>query len=307
MKEFLDRASQAYYQGTPIISDEEFDALAKEYEYEDVGTSIEQEYPHLYRMYSLQKVFEGESCPSSFPTSDSIVTPKLDGAAVALVYENGKFIRGLTRGDGKKGRVITSLLKHLVPARISKGGTVQITGEVVAPKEIPNARNYAAGALNLKDEKEFTTRDLQFIAYDIQPKSESLWTEAMATLVEFETILSSNYEEYPHDGKVFRIDSVSDFEEAGYTSHHPRGAFALKKQAEGVITTLLAVEWSVGRSGVVSPVAILEPVKIGEAIVSRATLHNPRFISEMNLEIGCKVEVIRSGEIIPKIVRRVFC
>ena len=116
----------------------------------------------------------------------------------------------------------------------------------------------------------------------------------------------SDYEEYPHDGKVFRIDSVSDFEEAGYTSHHPRGAFALKKQAEGVITTLLAVEWNVGRSGVVSPVAILEPVKIGEAVVSRATLHNPRFISEMNLEIGCKVEVIRSGEIIPKIVRRVF-
>lgn len=306
MKEFLDRAAQAYYQGTPIISDEEFDALAKEYSYEEVGTSVDQEYPHLYRMYSLQKVFEGESRPSSFPNSTSIVTPKLDGAAVALVYENGEFIRGLTRGDGKKGRVITSLLKHLVPARISRGGTVQITGEVVAPKEIPNARNYAAGALNLKDEEEFTTRELQFIAYDVQPKSESLWTEAMTTLVEFETILSSNYEEYPHDGKVFRIDSVSDFEEAGYTSHHPRGAFALKKQAEGVITTLLAVEWNVGRSGVVSPVAILEPVKIGEAVVSRATLHNPRFISEMNLEIGCKVEVIRSGEIIPKIVRRVF-
>lgn len=306
MKEFLDRAAQAYYQGTPIISDEEFDALAKEYSYEEVGTSVDQEYPHLYRMYSLQKVFEGESRPSSFPNSTSIVTPKLDGAAVALVYENGEFIRGLTRGDGKKGRVITSLLKHLVPARISRGGTVQITGEVVAPKEIPNARNYAAGALNLKSEEEFTTRELQFIAYDVQPKSESLWTEAITTLVEFETILSSNYEEYPHDGKVFRIDSVSDFEEAGYTSHHPRGAFALKKQAEGVITTLLAVEWNVGRSGVVSPVAILEPVKIGEAVVSRATLHNPRFISEMNLEIGCKVEVIRSGEIIPKIVRRVF-
>lgn len=306
MKEFLDRAAQAYYQGTPIISDEEFDALAKEYSYEKVGTSVDQEYPHLYRMYSLQKVFEGESRPSSFPNSTSIVTPKLDGAAVALVYENGEFIRGLTRGDGKKGRVITSLLKHLVPARISRGGTVQITGEVVAPKEIPNARNYAAGALNLKSEEEFTTRELQFIAYDVQPKSESLWTEAMTTLVEFETILSSDYEEYPHDGKVFRIDSVSDFEEAGYTSHHPRGAFALKKQAEGVITTLLAVEWNVGRSGVVSPVAILEPVKIGEAVVSRATLHNPRFITEMNLEIGCKVEVIRSGEIIPKIVRRVL-
>jgi DNA ligase (NAD+) len=92
----------------------------------------------------------------------------------------------------------------------------------------------------------------------------------------------------------------------GFTSHHPRGAFALKEQKEGVVTTLLDVVWQVGKSGVVSPVAILEPVVVGEARVSRATLHNIEYIRELDLEIGCQVEVIRSGEIIPRIVKKVI-
>ena len=91
----------------------------------------------------------------------------------------------------------------------------------------------------------------------------------------------------------------------GYTSHHPRGAFALKEQQTGVESTLIKVEWQVGKSGVVSPVAILEPVKIGDATISRATLHNLDYIRELDLEIGCSVEIIRSGEIIPRVVRRV--
>jgi DNA ligase (NAD+) len=91
----------------------------------------------------------------------------------------------------------------------------------------------------------------------------------------------------------------------GYTAHHPRGAFALKEQKEGVYTVLLDVVWQVGKSGVVSPVAILQPVEVGDALVSRATLHNIEYIRSLNLEIGCGVEIIRSGEIIPRIVRRV--
>jgi len=304
MKDFLDRAAKAYYDGNPIISDEEFDALSAAYQYEDVGTS-DGEVPHLFPMYSLQKVFEGEDAPTIFSEHDIVVTPKLDGAAVALVYENGLFIRGLTRGNGKKGRVVTHLLRHLVPARISRSGIVQITGEVVAPKEIPNARNYASGALNLKSEEEFRTRDLTFIAYDILPKTDTHWSEEMYELQEFHTVMQSDWTQFPDDGKVFRIDSNAEFERAGYTAHHPRGAFALKRKAPGVVTKLLNVIWNVGKSGVISPVAILEPVKIGEATVSKATLHNIRFIEDMNLEIGCMVEVIRSGEIIPKIVRRV--
>ena len=91
----------------------------------------------------------------------------------------------------------------------------------------------------------------------------------------------------------------------GHTSKHPRGAFALKEQAQGVATTLIDVVWQLGKSGVVSPVAILDPIEIGGATVSRATLHNIEYIRDLDLEIGCGVEVIRSGEIIPRIVRRV--
>ena len=91
----------------------------------------------------------------------------------------------------------------------------------------------------------------------------------------------------------------------GYTAHHPKGAFALKEKQQGVITKLLDVIWQTGKSGIVSPVAILEPVIIGEATISRATLHNISYIRELGLEIGCQVEVIRSGEIIPRIVKRI--
>ena len=304
MKDFLDRAAKAYYDGNPIISDEEFDALSSAFSYGSVGAS-DGEYPHLFPMYSLQKVFEGEASPDYFSFHDFIVTPKLDGAAVALVYEQGIFVRGLTRGNGKKGRNITHLLRHLVPNVIYTQETIQITGEVVAPKTIPNARNYASGALNLKSIDEFLTRDLTFIAYDVQSKVTDSFVEDMRLLTEFDTILDSDWGLFPHDGKVFRIDSNSVFEELGYTAHHPRGAFALKRKTEGVVTKLLDVKWNVGKSGVVAPVAILEPVVIGEATVSKATLHNIRFIEEMDLEIGCLVEVIRSGEIIPKIVRKV--
>ncbi len=110
--------------------------------------------------------------------------------------------------------------------------------------------------------------------------------------------LTFYYEDLP-------INLNSDFQAEGYTSHHPRGSFALKIRKEAVITTLLDVEWQVGKSGVVSPVAILEPIQIDDANISRATLHNISYIESLNLEIGCEVKVIRSGDIIPRITGRV--
>jgi DNA ligase (NAD+) len=120
----------------------------------------------------------------------------------------------------------------------------------------------------------------------------------------FDTVLSNDWTAYPDDGIVFRVDNYKDFYSLGYTSKHPRGAYALKQRNEGVITKLVDVIWNVGKSGVVAPVAILEPVDIDGATVSRATLHNMRYIKDLNLEIGCLVEVIRSGEIIPRIISR---
>jgi DNA ligase (NAD+) len=121
----------------------------------------------------------------------------------------------------------------------------------------------------------------------------------------FETIIDSNYPMFPQDGEVWRVISNDAFEKLGYTSHHPRGAFAKKVKQEGVVTELIDVVWQVGKSGNVSPVAILDPIDIDGARVARATLHNIGIIEDLGLEIGCMVEVIRAGEIIPQVVRRV--
>jgi DNA ligase (NAD+) len=307
MYSFLEKASAMYYAGSPIISDEEFDAIAKKYNYESVGHTVTDGIPHLYRMYSLQKVFNLDDI--EFVSTNYVRTPKLDGAAVSLTYVKGHLAQALTRGDGNLGRDITLKLEELVPSIVDILDTVQITGEVVAPNDIPNARNYAAGSLNLKDMTEFRSRatNLCFVAYDLQGREEVSYRKAMKCLAHngFNVVTDFDSSAYPTDGEVYRVDSYDSFYKMGYTAHHPRGAFALKEQKEGVITELLDVVWQVGKSGVVSPVAILRPVEVGEALVSRATLHNIEYIRSLNLEIGCNVEVIRSGEIIPRIVRRV--
>lgn len=306
MRDFLDKASKAYYEGKPIITDAEFDYLSSKFNYEEVGYRSDFKFSHMYPMRSLQKVYPGDALP--FPTNEgtTIVTPKLDGAAVSLRYYDGRFVLGLTRGDGKKGVDVTDKLALHVPETISFSGELQITGELVCPKSVPNARNVAAGSLNLKDLEEFKTRPLTFVAYDVQPHFGDRWSDDMEELrlEGFNTVLESDWQQFPQDGKVFRLDYIEQFNELGYTAHHPRGAFAYKEHQVGVRTKLLDVEWKVGKSGVVSPVAILEPVVVGEATVSRATLHNIAYIESLDLEIGCDVEVIRSGEIIPRIVRK---
>ena len=312
IKDLLKEAAMAYYTGEPFMSDDEFDILAASVKFTDVGYSADDNrVAHVHRMYSLQKVFENEheeKNPLKLYTGKVVWTPKLDGAAVSLNYYDGKFVLGLTRGDGKKGIDITHNLRHIVPKRCNYKGMVQITGEVVAPSSIKNARNYAAGALNLKDEVEFQSRDLRFIAYAAQPTTKEYWTEELEVLKlsGFDVITQEEWHEYPTDGMVCRIDSHQQFETWGYTSHHPKGSDALKRIQKGVETNLVDVVWQVGKSGVVSPVGILDPIDIDGATVSKATLHNMAYIEGLNLEIGCRVEVIRSGEIIPRIVRRIY-
>ena len=316
MTKFLEQASKAYYEGTPIISDEEFDYLAELHGFNKVGYDAEGTFPHFNRMYSLQKAYVGDGkFPLDWYTNYIVKTPKLDGAAISLLYVKDSKTRtsvlkgALSRGDGKRGKNIYDNIKHKVPNTINLAQTVQITCEVVAPKRVSdNPRNYAAGALNLKDEKEFLSRDLTVVALDIH-NTEILSYENK--LIELEhlgfitpTSPSFNVGDYPTDGVVYRINDEVEFNKAGYTSKHPRGAFALKTQAEGVWSTLERVEWNVGRSGVVTPVAHISPISIDGATVSRATLHNMAHINSLGLRIGDKVELIRSGEIIPKIIGR---
>ena len=309
MRNFLAYAAAKYYAGEPIITDAEFDKLAKQYNFEDVGAPVDisRAVPHAYRMYSLQKCFEGEPL-IELPGDLVIETPKLDGAAVSILYINGVIALALTRGNGVAGQDITDKIRTLVPAYITAGGVHQITGEVAAPKHIPNARNYAAGALNLRDMDEFATRELTFIAYGITPSVNEGFLDDMSMLMrdQFVTVCSPDLDIFPQDGRVFRVNDNALFEELGYTGKHPRGAFALKEIPEGIVTVLEDIEWRVGRSGVVAPRAIITPVKVGDATVSYATLHNIAHIRKLDLELGCKIEIIRSGEIIPKVIRRVY-
>jgi len=311
IEQFLDSASKAYYAGSPIISDEQFDRLADSVGYNSVGSKQhENKEKHLYQMYSLQKYYEDEGNRPLEGIRSVATSVKLDGAAISLLYVDGHLVRGLTRGDGVEGQLITDklLATNIVPHTIPHTGVVQVTGEFVAPLNIENARNYAAGSLNLKDVNEFKTRALSFFAYGVQPTLADTFNEDMKLLQSygFGVINEPDLDKiFPCDGVVFRVNDNKQFFEMGYTSKHPRGAYAKKERAAHVETKLLDVEWQVGKSGKVTPVAILEPVYIGDALVSRATLNNPGFIEMLDLRIGDTVAIIRSGEIIPCILHKV--
>ena len=309
LENLIKRAKEAYYSGSPIMTDEIFDYLSTMATAESIGykSSYERRYKHMFPLFSLQKVISGIDTAPDWGSDDFITTAKLDGAAISTIYGGGEFQKALTRGDGIEGLDITHNIRHLVPERIDYEGVLQISGEVVAPKDIPNARNYAAGALGLKNSKEFADRDLYFVAHGVSPYPTDNYVSDMKFLSDlgFETAICSDYTQFPQDGSVFRIAKNNRFDDYGYTSHHPRGAFALKKQETGVVTTLQSVTWQVGKSGAVSPVAHFDPIDIEGARVAKATLHNKSIIEALDLKIGCKIEVIRAGKIIPQVLRRV--
>ena len=316
MKDLLDMACLAYYQdGDPILTDAQFDRLAELHNYHNVGYTPTDGIRHTYQMYSLQKCFDILEAPFGVLGTNVVLSVKLDGAAVALTYINGKLTQALTRGDGIHGKDILDKMRLIVPEYIQIKGIVQITGEVVAPETIENARNYAAGALNLKYLRDFMDREILFYVHGMEDDGDYMgdveygdtWQTRMEFLKDkgFNTVHTHMTDGLPKDGLVYRINDTYDFIARGFTAKHPRGAFALKDKQKGVVTKLEDVKWQVGKSGVVSPVAILSPVKIGDATISRATLHNMDYILDLNLEIGCDVEIIRSGEIIPRVVRRV--
>ena len=309
LENLIKRAKTAYYSGNPIMSDEIFDYLVNMATEESIGykSSYERRYKHMFPLFSLQKVVSGIDTAPDWGSDATVCTAKLDGAAISILYGGGEFQKSLTRGDGIEGLDITHNIRHLVPETIDYEGVLQISGEVVAPKTIPNSRNYAAGALSLKDSTEFKTRDLYFIAHGVSPYPTDNYVSDMRFVsnLGIQTAIDSDYTQFPHDGSVFRVAENNRFDHYGYTSHHPRGAFALKQQEKGVVTILQSVSWQVGKSGAVSPVAHFDPIDIEGATVSKATLHNKSIIEALDLKIGCKIEVIRAGKIIPQVLRRV--
>jgi len=312
IKRLLDTACENYDKGTPFMTDAVFDELAGVYGYTEYApTEYSAKGMHEYPMYSLQKVFDNEPFPTRFKNNKTIESPKLDGAAVGLTYVDGYLVRGLTRGDGSVGEDITEKMYALAPYYIPYTDTVQITGEVVGDKEIPNSRNFVAGALHQKDVEVFRQKinegSIRFIAYGVFPFLDLDYLRDILRLkqAKFHTILDkSMLKIYPTDGTVFRINDNKVYHELGFTAKHPRGSIALKKTSDVEIkeTTLTDVVWQVGSSGKVTPVAEFDEVILDDAKVSRATLHNKGFIEDMDLDIGDTILVCRSGGVIPKIV-----
>jgi DNA ligase (NAD+) len=312
IKQYLDAASSCYYAGRPMISDETFDRLAESIGYSQVGAQQHENIrKHFYRMYSLQKHYEDEGVSPLSEYKNLATTPKLDGAAVSVLYVDGQLTQVLTRGDGIEGTDITQKFlsrPDLVPHIVERQDVFQVTGEIVAPKTVPNSRNYAAGALNLKDITEFRTRAVSFYAYGVYPSESQTFTGDMMLLesLGFETIFANDLHNiYPCDGVVLRINDNHTFNSLGFTSKHPRGAYALKERQEAVETTLVSVEWQVGKSGKVTPVAHLKPVMIGDKEVSRATLNNQAFIEALDLQLGDTVAIALAGMIIPQVLYKV--
>jgi len=310
LRKYLELCKKEYYAGNPIISDTQYDNL-EDICSEDltVGTN-KGRCRHWNKMYSLQKYYTDEDYPSD---TGYIMTPKLDGASLSIRYINCYIDSIVTRGDGTYGEDVSHLIcsdvvrKLKIPAYIRRLGAIQVTGELVAPKSIMNARNYAAGALNLKTVEDFLNKEVEFIAYDMQETQFETYVGTVYYLRDegFNTVYTSNnLAKYPQDGYVYRLEINKDYNELGYTNKHPRGAFALKERSKGVKTILLRVDWETGKSGKVTPVAILDAVDIDGASVSRATLNNPGFIKALDLHIGDAVMVERAGGIIPRIIKK---
>ncbi|WP_311948640.1 NAD-dependent DNA ligase LigA [Halomonas piscis] len=276
--------------------------------------------------------------------------PKLDGAAVSLVYENGELASGATRGDGRTGEDITSNLRTLgsVPLKLRGDGVpalLEVRGEVImrhtgfealndharetGAKVFANPRNAAAGSLRQLDPAVTATRPLEFHAYQaarLEPdQGDATHSELMAHLSrlgfrtsrELEILTGpkavADYCEalgqrreglgFDIDGAVIKVNDLRQQRELGFVARAPRWATAWKFPAQEETTRLDDVEFQVGRTGAITPVARLAPVTVAGVTVSNATLHNADEIARLDVRIGDTVTVRRAGDVIPQVVR----
>jgi DNA ligase (NAD+) len=372
-----------YSRDAPEISDEQYDRLFREL------AALEESFPELRTPDSPTQRVAGQPL-DSFPTvehaapmlsldSDQdpaalrrfderlrktlaehrpatavayVLEPKLDGASIELVYEDGVLTRAATRGDGRRGEGVTQNVRTIpsVPLRLRPAPPpfVAVRGEVImraegfdklnesliaAGKEpFASPRSAAAGALRQLDPQITAARPLQIYAYDVlawgdqEPPVASQW-EVLSTLAEWgllvnglarrveslDEVLAYHAEleakrddlGYEIDGVVIKLDDLAAREAAGWTSRHPRWAFAFKFPPRKEVTRILSILSSVGRTGVVTPVALMLPVEIGGVTVARATLHNREEVARKDVREGDRVRVQRAGDVIPQVVERI--
>ncbi|PTE52760.1 DNA ligase [Staphylococcus epidermidis] len=375
LHDLLNQYSYEYYvQDNPSVPDSEYDKLLHEL------IEIEEKYPefkstdsptvrvggeaqssfekvnHDTPMLSLGNAFSEEDLRKfdqrirdSIGKVEYMCELKIDGLAVSLKYENGRFVQGLTRGDGTTGEDITENLRtiHAIPLKIKEPLNFEVRGEAYMPRRsfihlnnekeqngeqpFANPRNAAAGSLRQLDSKLAAKRKLSVFLYSVNDLTEFNATTQSEALEELDQLgFKTNQERervsdiegvlnyiekwtskrgslsYDIDGIVIKVNDLSQQEEMGYTQKSPRWAIAYKFPAEEVITKLLDIELSIGRTGVVTPTAILEPVKVAGTTVSRASLHNEDLIHERDIRIGDSVVIKKAGDIIPEVVKSIL-
>ncbi len=373
LKDEINKANYKYYvEDNPSISDFEYDQMfaeLKKLEEENplfitpdsptqrVGSVSEKFFPHKhkYRLYSLDNTYEYEDLEDwykkivkEYGGQELVCELKIDGLAMALTYENGIFVRGVTRGDGVTGEDITNNLKTIkaIPLKLFEPVSVEVRGEVYMPKEsfeklneenlkngeklFANPRNAAAGSIRQLDSSITAKRDLSMFCYTAiftgsvknPPKTHYdsiMYLKKLGFKVNPNVKLCKNADEaiqyckewdekrfsldYATDGVVIKVNDLLVQQEMGFTSRAPKWATAFKFPPEEVTTKLLTIEESVGKTGAITPIAILEPVQLGGSTVGRASLHNFDEVGRLDVRIGDRVYIKKAAEIIPKVVK----
>ena len=282
-----------------------------------------------------------------------ILEPKLDGASIELVYEQGLFVRAVTRGNGRVGELVTDNLRTLpsLPLRLREDERpapelLAVRGEVImylsafealnermveqGSEPYVNPRNSASGSLRQLDSRLTAERPLELLAYDIllvrgtQLTSDQVcvralreWgfrtperitmAETVEEILEYHASYAADRDDldYEIDGVVIKLDHLDSRADLGATSHHPRWALAYKFEPRREITRVEKIAVSVGRTGKLTPVALLRPVEVGGVTVSRASLHNREEVARKDIRQGDLVRIQRAGDVIPQVVERV--
>ncbi len=377
-REILDHDYRYYTLSEPAISDVEYDALVsrlKELEAErpDLVTPDSptqrvsgqlaegfEEYFHARPMLSLDNSYSIEDlrewarrCEklAEGRAFDYVAELKIDGLSISLIYENGMLARGVTRGDGSRGEVVTNNARTIrtIPLSIKKDGSVkaagiEVRGEVYLPyksferinreraeAELPvfaNPRNAASGTMRMLDPQVVADRRLDIFCYQLLFDGAPAFAthhESLEWMVKHEFKVNPHRKhccdieevvafcdewgerrdnlDYEIDGVVVKVNQVSVQDELGSTSKSPRWAIAYKYPARQVSTRLLDVIYQVGRTGAVTPVAVLDPVLLAGTTVSRASMHNADEMKRLGVMRGDYVFIEKSGEIIPQVVK----
>ncbi|MBQ3482707.1 MAG: NAD-dependent DNA ligase LigA [Clostridia bacterium] len=322
------------------------------------GTALEkfEKVTHTVPLNSLSDVFSFDELREFTARMEGALTstrysvePKIDGLSVALYYENGRFVRGATRGDGLVGEDVTENLRTIltIPLTLPEPLTLTVRGEVYMPRAVfarlnekreaagqpllANPRNAAAGSLRQLDPKIAAERKLDIFVFNFQEGA--LYADGHAPLSHTETLerlAALGFRVLPNrslardakgviahiealgalrdtlgfdiDGVVVKLDTLADRVTLGEGTNTPRWAVAYKFPPEQKPTKLEDIVIAVGRTGVLTPTAILSPVRLAGTTVSRATLHNEDFIHEKDIRIGDIVTVQKAGDIIPEVV-----